>query len=95
MHEFYSPPEDSAAPDAAIRKPWLVTFANLVCILLSIFVLLAHSSRVQTERVEQAIKSLGSTLAFGSVIDPHRTVEESAGEALVGVGLSMRAQGDK
>lgn len=84
MQEFYSGMEGSDAPETGVRRPWLVTFANLVCILLSIFVLLAHSSRVESDRVEQAIKSLGSTLAFGSLIKSPRTVEESPGEALVG-----------
>ncbi len=84
MHEFYSATDDPAAPEAGVRRPWLVTFANLVCILLSIFVLLAHSSRVQSERAAEAIKSLGGTLAFGSLIEARRATEESPGEALVG-----------
>lgn len=95
MHEFYSATDDSAAPETTVRRPWLITFANLVAILLSIFVLLAHSSRVESERAAQAIKSLGSSLAFGSLIEARRAPEESAGEALVGPEAIRERLGEK
>ena len=52
MEDIYSASESAPAPDHIVRRPWLITFANLACILLSIFVLLAHSSTVQKDRVE-------------------------------------------
>jgi Membrane MotB of proton-channel complex MotA/MotB len=84
MEDIYSASDTAAATDTVVKRPWLITFANLVCILLSIFVLLAHSSSVQKERVEQAISSLGSSLAFGSLIEARLKAPESAGEAMAG-----------
>lgn len=94
-NEFYDAADEIPAADTPVRRPWLITFANLVCILLSIFVLLAHSSRMEAKRVEEALKSLGSSLAFGTLIEARRTIEEREGVALVGPDAIRELLGEK
>ncbi|HEY4635503.1 MAG TPA: flagellar motor protein MotB [Alphaproteobacteria bacterium] len=47
-------------------RPWLITFANLICLLLSFFVMLANISKVEHDRVRDALHSLSESLAFGT-----------------------------
>ena len=63
-------------------RPWLITFADLICVLLSFFVLLANISSVEHDKLRRALHSLGETLSFGIQGDGGKSALE--GEALVG-----------
>ena len=66
-------------------RPWLITFADLICVLLSFFVLLANVSKVEQQKVRDAIHSLGESLAFGTPGDAGRLGPPPEGEAFAGV----------
>jgi len=66
-------------------RPWLITFADLICVLLSFFVLLANVSKVEQQKVRDAIHSLGDSLAFGSPGESGRLGLPPEGEAFAGV----------
>lgn len=65
-------------------RPWLITFADLICVLLSFFVLLANVSKVEQDKVRSAIHSLGQSLAFGTAGDSSRVGPTPEGEAFLG-----------
>lgn len=65
-------------------RPWLITFADLICVLLSFFVLLANVSKVEQEKVRNALHSLGESLAFGTAGEASRLGPPPQAEALLG-----------
>jgi hypothetical protein len=87
MNEFDSASAlESPAPEARDARPWLITFGDLICLLLSVFVLLENASHIQADKAKHAIQSLGSSLAFGTAIETKDVNSRSASEALVGAG---------
>lgn len=65
-------------------RPWLITFADLICVLLSFFVLLANVSKIEHDRVKDALQSLGETLNFGTEGVNGRFGAPPEGEAIQG-----------
>lgn len=65
-------------------RPWLITFADLICVLLSFFVLLANISKVEDQKARDALYSLGETLNFGTPGTVSRFAPPPESEALTG-----------
>jgi hypothetical protein len=59
---------ESATPHYAgpPARPWLITFADLICVLLAFFVLLANISKIEHDKARDALRSLSETLAFAT-----------------------------
>jgi len=77
---------DTLPPAAPPARPWLITFVNLVCVLLSFFVLLANISTIERSKARDAIRSLGQTLAFGTESGARKDRPAEA-EAIIGPKL--------
>jgi len=69
--------------DALESRPWLISFADLICLLLSTFVMLAHASSIQGDRARHAMQSIGQTLVFGTADSGHAP-RQSEGETIAG-----------
>ncbi len=69
--------------DVLESRPWLISFADLICLLLSTFVMLAHASSIQSDRAHHAMQSIGQTLVFGTADSDH-AAHQSEGEAIAG-----------
>jgi hypothetical protein len=66
MHKF-DPATELEVPGAQTgqTQPWLITFADLITLLLAVFVLLASVSSVEHEKMQYALRSLKSAEGFG------------------------------
>ena len=64
-------------------RPWLISFADLICVLLSFFVLLANISKVEATKARDAMHSIGETLAFGTPGEASRFAPPPEAEAFV------------
>ena len=69
--------------DVLESRPWLISFADLICLLLSTFVMLAHASSIQGDRARHAMQSIGQTLVFGTADSGHAP-HQLEGETIAG-----------
>lgn len=85
MHELDpASPFEAPTVEPQPRRPWLISFADLICVLLSFFVLLANMSKFEHDKARNAMQSLGASLAFGTSTESQHVAVGKEGDAVIG-----------